>query len=147
MDLLLEHAVKIALTALGGTAVGLRGRNVLPGLSLLTFPLIGLAACLIMLVSLHPIWEPVLGMAGDNALVVAATLGVIGAAVILGQGGSAAAILAATALWIAGILGIAFGVGLFLEGTLVMLFAYVALGLVAPPPDEAAGDLEKPAGE
>jgi putative Mg2+ transporter-C (MgtC) family protein len=127
--------VKLLLAALAGAAIGLEREKHGRPAGLRTHLLVALGACLITVVSeaFHLKYAALDGTSSmrlDPARIAAQIvvgIGFLGAGVIIKEGISVRGLTTAASLWLVAGLGMAFGMGLFVPGTMATVLALMSL--------------------
>lgn len=129
----LQAIVKLCLSLLLGAVVGFERKRKGQPAGLRTFSLIAMGATLAMLVSIYVCQEYVGLKNGDPGRIAAQVIsgvGFLGAGAIIQAKGSVRGLTTAAGIWMASIIGLAVGVGLYLlsvVATLLILFILVQI--------------------
>lgn len=127
--------VKLLLAAIAGGAVGLEREKHGRPAGLRTHLLVALGACLMMIVSeafqlkyaAFDVNSAVRLDPGRTAAQIITGIGFLGAGVIIKEGITVRGLTTAASLWLVAGLGMAFGMGLFLPGTMAAVLALLSL--------------------
>jgi len=92
--------------------------------------IISMSTCLVMIISTNES-SAVAGAAAGTAMFAAHTLsafGIIGAGIIVGNKGSRQSFATAISIWLAAIIGLTIGAGMYFTGIIAAVFSYLIYG-------------------